>query len=214
MPNVKNNAAAQETRRRLMIAAGEIFAERGLHAATIKEITDRAGVNTAAINYHFRDKFELYAAVIRHIVDDEAPRLIPATLGTGPAPDRLRRFIRAFMHSILASGTEPWKHLLLSRELLQPTSSFDYMIQGFAVPLLTMLEPIVRELLGDEASRDDVELTIGSILGQCLYYPHRRQMITKMHPRLAYLVAHDIDRIADHITDVMLAAFAHQKVAP
>jgi AcrR family transcriptional regulator len=213
MPNVKNNASAQKTCRRLMEAAGEIFAERGLHAATIKEITDRAGVNTAAINYHFSDKFELYAAVIRHIVDAEAPRLIPETIGTGPAPQRLRRFMHAFMRSILAQGTERWKHTLLSREMAQPTACFDCIMQGFAVPLETMLDPIVRELLGPDASRDELDLAIASILGQCLHYPHSRQMIAKLHPNLARLAAHDIGRIADHITDATLAALAARRKA-
>ena len=59
MANVKNNAAAQETRRRLLAAAGEVFAEAGFHAATVKVITDRAGASVAAVNYHFRDKAEL-----------------------------------------------------------------------------------------------------------------------------------------------------------
>jgi TetR/AcrR family transcriptional regulator, regulator of cefoperazone and chloramphenicol sensitivity len=214
MPNVKNNASAQATCRRLMEAAGEVFAERGLHAATIKEITERAGVNTAAINYHFSDKFELHAAVIRHIVDDDAPRIIPQSLGTGPASERLRQFVLIFMQRILGTGTEAWKHILLSRELVQPTASFDYMLQGFAAPLEAILEQQVRELLGPEASQDEVDMAIASILGQCTYYSHKREMIARMHPNLAYLAAHDVKRIADYITDMTLAAFAHRKLTP
>ena len=68
MPNVKNNASSLETQAKLVEAAGKVFAERGLHAATLKEITDLAGANQASINYHFRDKYELYGAVIRSAV--------------------------------------------------------------------------------------------------------------------------------------------------
>ena len=41
------------TRAQLLEAAGEIFAEKGLDRATGKEIADRAGTNSAAVNYYF-----------------------------------------------------------------------------------------------------------------------------------------------------------------
>src|SRR5476651_2466907 len=94
MANVKNNSASQETRRRLLQAAGEVFAERGFHAATIKDITDRAGASLASVNYHFRDKSELYAAVLRRIGEECAHIIPPDQALTGDAPTRFRQFIR------------------------------------------------------------------------------------------------------------------------
>lgn len=48
------------TRRKLLQAAGQIFAEKGYQDAKITEICQRAGTNTAVINYHFRNKETLY----------------------------------------------------------------------------------------------------------------------------------------------------------
>jgi AcrR family transcriptional regulator len=48
------------TREKLLEAAGQIFAEHGFQAATVREICSRAGANVAAINYYFGDKVELY----------------------------------------------------------------------------------------------------------------------------------------------------------
>ena len=53
-----------ETRRRLLDAAGEVFAEKGFAKATVREICQKAEANIAAVNYHFGDKEKLYAAVL------------------------------------------------------------------------------------------------------------------------------------------------------
>src|SRR5271155_2520418 len=54
----------ENTRDKILSAAGEVFAEQGFEGATIRAITERAGVNVAAVNYHFRDKAELYTLVV------------------------------------------------------------------------------------------------------------------------------------------------------
>jgi len=46
----------RETRRRLLDAAEEIFAERGYAAASMRAITQRAGASVSAANYHFGSK--------------------------------------------------------------------------------------------------------------------------------------------------------------
>ena len=55
-----------ETRLRLLDAAGPIFAERGYRAATVREICQEAGTNLAAISYHFQDKENFYVAAVKH----------------------------------------------------------------------------------------------------------------------------------------------------
>ena len=55
-----------ETRQRLLDTAGEVFAEKGFQAATVRQICGMAGVNIAAINYHFGDKERLYIEAVKH----------------------------------------------------------------------------------------------------------------------------------------------------
>src|SRR6516165_12810599 len=57
-------ASEENTRDKILSAAGEVFAEHGFEGATIRAITERAGANVAAVNYHFRDKSELYSRVV------------------------------------------------------------------------------------------------------------------------------------------------------
>ena len=61
--------SSAETRRRVLDAAEQLFAERGIKGVSIRDITQAAGVNLAAINYHFGTKQGLAAEVIKHCLD-------------------------------------------------------------------------------------------------------------------------------------------------
>jgi AcrR family transcriptional regulator len=52
-----------DTRQRLLDAAEHLFAERGFAATSVRQITEAAGANLGAVNYHFRSKEGLYADV-------------------------------------------------------------------------------------------------------------------------------------------------------
>ena len=52
-----------DTRERILDSAATLFARQGFHAATLRSITDAAGVNVAAVNYHFGSKEALFDAV-------------------------------------------------------------------------------------------------------------------------------------------------------
>lgn len=62
---VKNTGGLQavETKERILDTAERLFADHGFEATSIRDITSAAGVNLGAINYHFKTKQELIAAV-------------------------------------------------------------------------------------------------------------------------------------------------------
>ena len=55
-----------DTRTRILHVAAEVFAEFGFEKATVRVICEHASVNVAAINYHFRDKENLYIEVLKY----------------------------------------------------------------------------------------------------------------------------------------------------
>ncbi len=58
-----NYKVSEETRRKLIHVAGELFARRGTEAVTVREITKNAGMKPNAISYHFGGKEGLIEAI-------------------------------------------------------------------------------------------------------------------------------------------------------
>lgn len=204
LANVKNNAAAKETCRKLIEAAGEVFAEKGLHAATLQEITDRAGANKAAVNYHFRDKFELYAEVVRqglafgNITPTPEDRL-------GPPEDQLRRFIARMVRQLLDPAQPRWRATIIAHEIAQPTAALDAVMKDLLEPKAQLLHEIVRANLGPRASEEKIARTALSIGAQCIFYLYHRSVIVRLYPDLG-ADGSSIDDITAHVTEFSLDA--------
>lgn len=55
------------TEERIFEAATEVFLEKGMEAATVQDIADRAGINKSLLNYYFRSKDRLFDAVFEMV---------------------------------------------------------------------------------------------------------------------------------------------------
>ena len=63
----KTQTRGEDTRRRILAAALDIFAAEGYEGASTRHLAERAGVNLPAIQYYFGSKEGLYRAVIGDI---------------------------------------------------------------------------------------------------------------------------------------------------
>lgn len=205
--NSRADSASVETRQRLLEAAGEVFVERGFRQATVRDICRRARANVAAVNYHFRGKAGLYSAILRY-AHHCATEKYPPHLGLGhdaTPEERLRAYVRAFLLRIFDEGRHAWHGKLMSREMIEPTSALDKLVNDQIRPRAAFLQDIVRDLMGGRANKKLVERCALSIVGQCSFYHHARPVVTRLYPQLRY-EAKDIEALADHITSFSLAA--------
>lgn len=59
----KSREEAEQTRRRLLDVALEVFDEKGYSATTLQQIAERAGFTRGAVYWHFQNKADLFAAL-------------------------------------------------------------------------------------------------------------------------------------------------------
>lgn len=200
----ESSTRSKETKTRLIEAAGQVFWERGFRSATVREICSRAGTPLGAINYHFRNKQGLYAAVIDHAMRSAMDKYPPHFgLGEGALPEeRLRAFIHSLLSGVLDEGVPAWHMKLVVREIAEPTGALDNVMQSIR-PAYRYLTEILREMLaeGDAAEGGESELVFlcaVSVIGQCLCHFTEKRILEVLHPK-SFDPA-DIERIADHIT--------------
>jgi TetR/AcrR family transcriptional regulator, regulator of cefoperazone and chloramphenicol sensitivity len=202
--------AHDETRRQLLEAAGEVFAEIGFRNATVREICRRAGANVAAVNYHFGDKETLYAEVLRDS-QQKAFEKYPPLLGVAadaPPEEKLRAFIRSFLLRIFDSGSITRFGKIMSREMVEPTGALDLLLAVRIRPMADQLRGLVAEILGRPPDEEPVRLCCFSIVSQCVFFHHCRTMITRLFPEQR-LDAAAVDPLAGHIARFSLAAMKH-----
>lgn len=93
--------ATDETVHRILDAAEQLFAAKGYEGTSIREVTRQAGVNVAAVHYHFGDKKQVLRAVTDRIVapmnQRRAHMLDLAEAAAAPEPPAMRELAEAFI---------------------------------------------------------------------------------------------------------------------
>lgn len=197
-------ALTDATRDRLLQAAGQVFAENGFQAATVREICRRAEVNVAAVNYYFRGKEALYGEALAYAYR-QADARYPLALSGGDAEQRLRHYVGNFLRRLLDQSQLGWHGRLIAREIAEPSAVLDGFVASALVPATALLQNIVAELLGPDSEPNLIRRCALSVLGQCLMYRHARAVIERTCPELI-AGPEEIEHTVEHIVTFSLAA--------
>lgn len=153
------------TRDSLLDAAEALFAELGFTRASVRAITDAAGANVAAVNYHFGSKLQLIKAVLERRV--------------GPLnAERLRRLDacesrgQTTLHEVTAAFVEPALEMVrneVDRTRLARLTGNALSQAG------AELRPVMLELFGPVIER------FVNALARCLPDADRAQLCWRFH---------------------------------
>jgi AcrR family transcriptional regulator len=95
------------TKDRILGAAEELFALHGFSGTSLRQVTARAAVNIAAVNYHFGSKENLVNEVFRRRMDDMSrERLAALQQAIAAYPGDLEQILAAFVEPALAMAQD------------------------------------------------------------------------------------------------------------
>ncbi|MBN2646055.1 MAG: CerR family C-terminal domain-containing protein [Desulfuromonadaceae bacterium] len=196
------------TKEKLLSVAIEVFVEKGYRDATLAEICRRAGANGAAVNYHFGSKETLYqeawrcafaASVQAHPQDGGVP-------GDSPATERLRGQIRALIKRIADDSSRDF--FISQMELANPTGLLAEVMRSQLIPLREKTLALMRELLGPQASEQQVMFCEMSVISMC-FHPMLMRRLHQKTPQVALPSAlEDLDAFIEHVMQFSLAGIA------
>jgi TetR/AcrR family transcriptional regulator, regulator of cefoperazone and chloramphenicol sensitivity len=198
---IRSAAWNESTRERLLEVAGEIFATRGFEGATVAEITRKAGVNVASINYHFRDKLGLYVAILARGLPH---REMGSQVTSENAEEEFVLFVTNFVRNLIGAGRPSWGSRLMAREIAQPTPALATVIRKIIRPNYERLREIIGAFFNKPADSEAVRLAAHSVVGQCVHWAHAGPVLPHIWPALR-LDPPQVERIAAHIAAFSLA---------
>jgi AcrR family transcriptional regulator len=192
---------------RLLAAASTLFAERGFHGTTVRQIAERAGVNVAAGNYHYGSKKALYLEVFRAQFAEVRTAL--AERGAVRAAGELDRLSRPELVRLLRSrvqvmldlllGPPPGLHgTLMQREMCDPSEALPVIIAEFIRPMMDEMRQIVARL-EPELDAEAADRCVLSITGQGLFYRFTMPVMLHLRGRRTYERGFTRE-MAEHIT--------------
>lgn len=135
------------------MAAESLFAEHGYDGTTLRQITQEAKVNLAAVNYHHGDKESLYLEILRRRIQPINQRRLAMLdeaehqAGDQPVPlATLMEILARPLFELYAGSDDNGRHgaRLIGRALVEPLPFTEALLAGEFQPWLARFGQAVR----------------------------------------------------------------------
>jgi AcrR family transcriptional regulator len=209
----------EDARARLIEAAMALFAEKGYEGTSVRDLATAAGVNVAAVSYHFGSKDALYHEALRACLAPcaEMRERMQVHLDValrrksrGAAENALRGCIQDFL-GVLVSPAARHSHLVM-REQSEAKPRFEPVIREFFQPVGSILQQVIF-MLAPGLSEMQVFMVISGIIGQCLHIYKARasyRVLAKVDSHSAEYIEMASKHIA-HLTALGLRGLEREK---
>lgn len=183
---------AERTRAAILGAAEQLFAARGFEATRLEDIAERVGIRRASIVYYFRDKRELYDAVLLEVFEGLLREVRRALDGRGSLADRVDAAVCAWVDYV---GSRPSLPRLLLREVLD-ASGEQPVLREQTAPFFALAQRLLAasaEGAAGNPSLDPAHLA-SAIAGTSVFY---LTALPTLVPELSHTPL-SAERLADH----------------
>ncbi len=126
--------AGQRTRDSLQAAALELISQRGQDGLTLREITERAGANVAAVSYHFGSLKALCDSAIEHALERYLDAQMEAIDSLGPTAtltEVAAAFAGPMMRALAAGGQDLAVMRTVARVGIEPPQGWERLTAKF-----------------------------------------------------------------------------------
>jgi len=180
-PIIPDTPIEGDTRDRLLEAGLRLFAMYGFDSVSTRQLAQTAGVNIAAIAYHFGGKQELYNAVAEQMVFDTETEMRPLTervheaiAAAGEFRSRLSQVAAMVVRGMLGVFTKDermqLRAALVMREYSFPSSAYDIMFKGRIEPLHKAITALTAAALDRDPEASETIVRAHTVVGQIVVF--------------------------------------------
>ena len=145
---------------RVLAAAAAVFAERGFHRASVRDVVAEAGMSLAGLYHYFPSKADLLHEIAVRAFDSLLARLDAAPTGT--PRQRLTTFVRNHLWFFLS---RPHEMKVLVRETESLPAGLVADVEGRKRLYYQRCHDLLREIDGGRGSEDDLRLATLALFG-------------------------------------------------
>jgi AcrR family transcriptional regulator len=195
------------TKDKIIEAAEEIFANYHYEHATVKMICDRANVNIASVNYHFRCKKELYLDVLEvmHQRINSKEKALYTLEVQEKSQEGWERYVTELTGIMLSNpdsaDLKNW-HKIIFRELNTPSEAFDEIYLRYCLPVLEHINLNIKHFF-PHMNKHELFMWFITILSQICFIHSSRTLITKFYGPDFY-DENNLKEFTKHISRTML----------
>ncbi|TCK08870.1 TetR/AcrR family transcriptional regulator [Marinobacterium mangrovicola] len=210
---MKGQLKDANTATRIILAAEQLFAERGFAETTMRQITAAADVNLAAVNYHYGSKHGLIEAVATRFLDPLCARLeqlLAERRASGTEFIGVEELIEILMVALLEAREDREHSLSLFMHLLDLAYAPDqeslrkFLMQHYA----GRIEPMVTLVRQDAAPMENDEFfwRLHFLLGALIFTLSNYSTLNLLNARNSDGRV-DIERTLHRMVPVLTAGF-------
>ncbi|MEU9121022.1 TetR family transcriptional regulator [Streptomyces sp. NPDC048506] len=162
----------RETRERILSAAERLFAERGVHAVSNRQVSEAAEQgNNAAVGYHFGTKADLVRAITRQHterIEQARLRMLAELDGASELGDWVACLVRPTTEHLAASGSPTWFARFCAQVMTDPALQDVVAEESLASPALRQTLDGLNRCLPDLPA--DVHVERGAMARQLIVH--------------------------------------------
>ena len=194
----------------LLIAAERLFTQNGYKSVSTRDLADAAGVNLAAIKYHFGSKAKLFVEVIHRLM--AASGCVEARLDfKGPIESKthaacaIAEYVVGFLQYLLdPQGPQACKMMLreAGTDHSEDPEMFEALIVSVADQFMRPIEESLVHAIGilnPSITPKNALLCARSLNGECAFYGSHKIFLERLDQRDLSSIE-DLRGVAEHIT--------------
>lgn len=177
-------ARGEDTRRRILETALEIFAAEGYEGTSTRLLAERAGVNLPAIQYYFGSKEGLFRAVIEHIIEHTEAHMAPLAVRVKAALadprtsqadllELLCQMLEAFVALVTGGPHVESKRLLFARAEVEEAPGLERLHENGRRQIFQPCLDLTARLLGQSTEEESTLLRTLALIGQATVFCHK-----------------------------------------